>query len=184
MKNSTQILKELATEINETLMFFVTTDFNIYGFITKGTQEAFKTQNVKIPLQLLDFCHNEQQLSEQGLQLQNNLGYCTGSENLYYHSMCKALNYTDGVRLLAKEGECYWLLDIVASVFKKLQGQEFNTIKLDVYRLGNGSTKAIFRIEDGNNKLIYQQIIDYTDFPLDSIKLFYTNNVLFLPSEN
>ncbi len=45
----------LKKEIDATLMFFVTTDINIYGKISEGTKEAFKVQGVEIPEQYKKF---------------------------------------------------------------------------------------------------------------------------------
>jgi hypothetical protein len=35
---------------------------------------------------------------------------------------------------------------------------------------------------DGNDKIVYAQHIDFTDFPLE-VKLYFANNVIHLPSE-
>ena len=37
--------------------------------------------------------------------------------------------------------------------------------------------------DDGNDNIVYTQRIEYTDFPLDEIKLYFVNNVIHLPSE-
>jgi hypothetical protein len=37
--------------------------------------------------------------------------------------------------------------------------------------------------DDGNDNIIYTQNVEYTDFPLDEIKLYFANNVVHLPSE-
>lgn len=177
------ILKGLKTEINETLFFFLQSDFNIYGFITKGTEEAFETQKIEIPASLLPYRHKNQPLSEKGLKLQNDLRHFTGCEQPYKHPLFKSLIYTDGVQYLAKEAQSYWLLDIIGSILNKIKEKEFATIKLKVYRLGNGETKALFTADDGNDNIFYRQTIEYTDFPLDEIKFFYTNDILILPSE-
>tara|TARA_B100002049_G_C15992556_1_gene337944 strand:+ start:167 stop:352 length:186 start_codon:yes stop_codon:yes gene_type:complete len=49
------VLQELKQEINETLLFFVKTDLEIYGKITADTRAAFDTQGVKFPEQLKEF---------------------------------------------------------------------------------------------------------------------------------
>ena len=36
---------------------------------------------------------------------------------------------------------------------------------------------------DGNNAIIYTQELEHTDFPLDEITLYFTNNTILLPSE-
>ncbi len=50
-----EILKQLKSEINRTLYFFVDTDLAIYGHIKPETQKAFKTQGVEFPEDLKEF---------------------------------------------------------------------------------------------------------------------------------
>ncbi|MGR3280335.1 DUF6876 family protein, partial [Acaryochloris marina NIES-2412] len=45
--------------------------------------------------------------------LQIELAHCHCSETYYKHWL--GIQYTEGVRILAIKGECYWLLDAVAS---------------------------------------------------------------------
>ena len=177
------ILTELKTEINETLFFFLESDLKTYGFITKSTEDAFKTQKSEIPDKFLPFRHINQPLSELGLKVKAGLAYYTGCEQPYKHPFFKSLRYTDGVQFLVKEAQAYWLLDIIGSILNKIKQHDFATINLKVYRLGNGQTKALFTADDGNDNIFYRQTIDFTDFPLDEIKLFYTNDILLLPSE-
>lgn len=47
-----QVLKELKQEIEATLLFFIQTDLEIYGFVTENTKEAFKTQGGILPKEL------------------------------------------------------------------------------------------------------------------------------------
>jgi len=37
--------------------------------------------------------------------------------------------------------------------------------------------------EDGNSNAVYKKEIEFTDFPLDTIALYLTNDVMLLPSE-
>ncbi len=183
MNKIASLLNNLKQEINETLFFFLKTDITTYGFITKGTEEAFEKQNCNIPDQFLPYRHIKQPLSEKGIKLKNGLPYFTGCEQPFKHPVFKDLIYTDGVKYLATEAEAYWLLDIIGSILNKIKEHGFATIKLKVYRLGNGQTKALFTADDGNDNIFYRQTIEYTDFPLDEIKLFYTDDILLLPSE-
>lgn len=45
----------LKNEIDQTLMFFITSDIEIYGHITESTKECFKMQNRKFPEVLNEF---------------------------------------------------------------------------------------------------------------------------------
>ena len=38
--------------------------------------------------------------------------------------------------------------------------------------------------EDGNYHVVFTKELAFTDFPLDDITLWFTNNVIYLPSEH
>ena len=38
--------------------------------------------------------------------------------------------------------------------------------------------------EDGNGNAVYRKAIEHTEFPLLEITLYFTNNLILLPSEN
>lgn len=38
--------------------------------------------------------------------------------------------------------------------------------------------------DDGNGNIVFTKPIEYTDFPLDKISLWFANNVIYLPSEH
>jgi hypothetical protein len=42
---------------------------------------------------------------------------------------------------------------------------------------------ALLVCEDGNGKVIYRKKLTITDFPLPEITLYFTDNVILLPSE-
>ena len=116
-------------------------------------------------------------------EILNSLAHCTGSEQ--YHKYMMGLILTDGTKLFAELCQCFWLLDILASVQrnKKVVGEDFQV--LNIKRNGD---KAVVTVEDGNNNVLYKQNIPYTDFPLDDYKLFAVAqgngmSVVMLPSE-
>jgi hypothetical protein len=49
------------------------------------------------------------------------------------------------------------------------------------------SSHAILKLDDGNDNILAQQFIEYTDFPLDEIKLYACYNgdiwVIMIPRE-
>jgi hypothetical protein len=76
----------------------------------------------------------------------------------------------------------YWLLDEIALAQryeKSVAGEEFQLWKLKV----NPDHTATLTCEDGNGKTVYGKAIEYTDFPLPEIALYFTNSVILLPSE-
>ena len=105
-----------------------------------------------------------------------------GSENFYKHPLFKDFIYTDGVKFVAEQCEAYWLIDAIASNIshiKKFKLEEFVSIELKVFE-----SKGQLIFDNGNRNVFYFQEIPFTDFPLESIKFFFTNGVLLLPSEN
>jgi hypothetical protein len=113
---------------------------------------------------------------------ESDLRQFTGSETWYRHAInCKVL-YTEGAQYLAEHGGAYWLLDAIAIAqahVEEVAGEEFQVWTL---RVANDGT-AILKCENGNGKAVYLQAIDFTDFPLPEVTLYYCNNVIHLPSE-
>jgi len=114
-------------------------------------------------------------------------GFC-GTQNYYRHFT--GLNYTDGVKHLADRAGAYWLIDAVFSwqVEDKVKRVPFQVWTLKVLRSKLGKNKnepmAILEMrEDTDTPEIARQEIEYTDFPMGEIKLYFQNGVLFLPSE-
>ena len=104
----------------------------------------------------------------------------TGSETIFRHWTAH-LVYTEGVQDLAEQASAYWLIDLVASWVRHdaLKGQEFVVWKLTV----TDDHKATAIAEDGNDRELVRQDIEFTDFPLPEITLYLTDGTLLLPSE-
>ena len=106
----------------------------------------------------------------------------TGSEFWYQHPFAKSITYTDGVKHVAEQGGAYWLVhDIVIAqkTVPAVAAESFQFWKLKV----NPDHSAILTCEDGNGNVVYRNDLNFTDFPLDEVTLYFTNNVLLLPSE-
>ena len=108
------------------------------------------------------------------------LAQFSGTTQWYFHPLYKAFRYTDGVRFLAKNAECYWLLEFISSHQNnaKIKATPFQTWKL--VRKGSGCT---ITIDDGNGKIIKSFSLSFTTFPLNSFTLWMIDKVLLLPSE-
>lgn len=109
----------------------------------------------------------------------------TGTER--YHRHFGGLLLTDGAKFLADQAGCYWLYDIVASVFSKLCLEEFAAVTLTV---DLDKKRGVVVIEDGNDRELYRQAIPSTDFPLEKVALYLCGEVggrrekvLLLPGE-
>jgi hypothetical protein len=47
----------------------------------------------------------------------------------------------------------------------------------------NDDRTAVLTCDDGNGKVVYRNAIEFTDFPLPEIALYFTTNTILLPSE-
>ena len=105
----------------------------------------------------------------------------TGSENWYRHSLVHKVLYTDGAQHVAETGGAYWLLDEIAlgQTNPKVAAEEFQVWRLKV----NSDQTATLICDDGNNQMVFSKSIAYTDFPLEEIALYFTDNVIMLTSE-
>lgn len=84
--------------------------------------------------------------------------------------------------MIAKAG-AYWLIDEIAfqQFHPRVKKEEFQAwlLKVNLEEL-----TAVLHCEDGNGRVLYSKPIPYTDFPLAEIKIYVSDNVIILPSEN
>ena len=108
------------------------------------------------------------------------LAQCTGTEG--YHSHWSRLVFTDGVLTLAEVCQAYWLIDAIGSHQPRcrrdsmLREMQFWTLR----KVGDGWELIC---ERDTNDIAIRQKIEYSDFPLDNIRLWVQQNVILLPSE-
>lgn len=116
-------------------------------------------------------------------ELQAALRHFSGTEQ-YYKTGFKT-KCTDGVYFLAENAACYWLLDIIDSV---APFSDFAIAELTISKSENGRKGKVV-IDNGHDKrtkeykLFHMQDIEYTDFPLETIKLYVQDGIILLPSE-
>lgn len=106
----------------------------------------------------------------------------TGTESWHRFGINRKVLCTDGAKYVADEGGAYWLLDAIAiaQLYEKtVSGEAFQVWTLRV----NADRSASLTCDDGNNNIVYTQQIEFTDFPLPEIKLYFTDSVILLPSE-
>ena len=113
-------------------------------------------------------------------EIRKELAFFTGSEE-FYKAYPKVL-LTEGVKFLADRTECHWIIDLIFSYqsIKKVKDEAFQVYDLKV---NLKEQSAIMICTDGNENTLYEQKIPFTTFPLESIKLYFTNEVVLLPSE-
>jgi len=114
--------------------------------------------------------------------LKTNYRQFTGTTQ--YARLFAHLFLTDGAVFLADNAKAWWLMDVYASHLLHENGdsEPFTCLKLTV-----SDSSAMVVIENGNEKVIAKQHIEYTDFPLHSITLYSCWGedgwVVMLPSE-
>jgi hypothetical protein len=110
--------------------------------------------------------------------------YCT--ENYYQHFLLRNFVYTDGVKAMAEAGSAYWLIDAIASHQKK--AQKIGYFQLWELKKQVDGTWLLTCREDSGMKPVVSQKIEYSDFPMNEIKLYVEGDgsryVLLLPSEH
>ena len=119
-------------------------------------------------------------MSEKNLT-QSDIRQFTGSEHWYRHGFVRQVLYTDGVQHVAEHGGAYWLIDEIAFAQStpKIGAEEFQVWKLSV----NADHTATLTCSDGNDHMVVTKKLEFTDFPLDEISIWFTDNTILLPSE-
>ena len=106
----------------------------------------------------------------------------TGTETWFRHSLNRKVLYTEGVQFVAENGGAYWLLDEIALIQlseKKVAAEAFQFWKLTV----RADRTATLACGDGDGNNVFTKELEFTDFPLAEIKLYFTDNTILLPSE-
>ncbi len=106
----------------------------------------------------------------------------TGSDTFYRYGFAGDVLFTEGVKYLADAAEAYWLLDLIslANVYEaKVREEEFQLWTLTV----RGNATDVVTCDDGNGSLVYEQVLDFTDFPEPGIRLYFCNGTILLPNE-
>jgi hypothetical protein len=107
----------------------------------------------------------------------------TGTEHWYRHAINRKVLFTDGAKYVADTAGAYWLLDEIALIQpydKRVAVEDFQFWKLAV----RPDHSATLTCDDGNGHVVFTKKIEYTDFPLDEIMLYFANSVIYLPSEH
>ena len=100
-----------------------------------------------------------------------------------YYRISRRHLLTDGTKQLAEKGECFWMMDAVASHLCEIGTEDwFVQIRVQV---SEGRAEMIY--EDGNGLEHARQAIPYTDFALSEVTLYacwdQEHWVIMLPSE-
>jgi hypothetical protein len=107
----------------------------------------------------------------------------TGTEYWYRHAINRKIVFTDGAKHVADCGGAYWLVDEIALNQRynsrvAAEGFQVWTLKVDLVR-----KTGVLTCEDGNGNKVFEKPLEFTDFPLPEITLWFTDNTILLPSE-
>lgn len=94
-----------------------------------------------------------------------------------YGGLFPRLLYTDGIKTLAQEARCYWLLDILGSVFSIVNPYDRRRVHITV----KDKVGAVVIYDIETDAVIYQQQLKYTDFPLAKLWFRFDNIPFRLP---
>ena len=106
----------------------------------------------------------------------------TGTENWYQLNSFSSLKITDGCKYIAETCGAYWLFDLIAAIQTEtnIRPLIFQEIRLQT---DLNLSSAVLTVTDGNKNEFYRQNIEFTDFPLESIRFYLRNDVIMLPTE-
>ena len=90
---------------------------------------------------------------------------------------------TDGCKFIRDECKAFWLFDAILSyqIDRRLKSINFQVWELK--QLRKDLTWQLTCREDTGQKPVITQSIEYSDFPLDYIKIWVIDKVALLPSE-
>lgn len=111
--------------------------------------------------------------------LTDDLSQFIGTEHYYVSPLYRWMRYTDGVKYFCEKAGAYWFLDVIGTEMKPITARNsFIDIILDVK---DGAAKIT--ASNGNNRVLWQRGVDFTDCPPGEYKFFLQNGVFFLQSE-
>jgi hypothetical protein len=94
-----------------------------------------------------------------------------------------AILLTDGCKFIRDQLSAYWLFDAILSYQADLYNRN---IKFQIWELKQLRLDLSWLLtcrEDSNKKLVVRQAIEFSDFPIDYIKIWVIDKVALLPSE-
>jgi hypothetical protein len=109
-----------------------------------------------------------------------------GSKTIFQIPLTRT-RYTNGINYLASVANCYWLITDASVVAKNLIDKSY-FITIDFKRLSLQEQdamgyEAVIIYSDGNHNVLEKHKYNFTDFPLDKLRLFFVDNTLMLPNE-
>lgn len=113
---------------------------------------------------------------------QHDLLQFTGSETWHRHGLVRDVVFTDGAKFLADRAGAYWLIDEIAFAQKASKPVAAEAFQLWTLTVAADKT-AQLSCGDGDGRTVFEKRIPFTDFPMDQVKLYFTDSTILLPSE-
>jgi len=107
-------------------------------------------------------------------EIERTLDQYHGSENFHFNSSTKPFNivYTDGIKAMAEMCQSWWLIDAICSQQKKcMKNPNLQNIQFWTFTKKE-KTPHILKCEIDSGKSFLTQEIEYTDFPLSSVRIW------------
>ncbi len=120
--------------------------------------------------------------SQKANALKNQLQNFCGTETWFRHSLFRKFLYTEGIQFLAEQGECYWLIDLIFGFQYEYPSLKCEDFQLWELKVANNKT-ATLTCDNGNGIIVFTHNLSFTTFPLEIIRLYFSDNVLLLTSE-
>ena len=99
---------------------------------------------------------------KQAAVLQHELAQCYGTMSYQKHG---DLFLTDGCQLLAEDGECYWLFDMINSYQPRCRADPMlRDMQFWILKVAESKAELVCERDTGN--VAFSQQIEYTDFPI------------------
>lgn len=120
-------------------------------------------------------------------ELERALHQFTGSTTFVRHGLARNVRMTEGAVFLQEKAEAYWLGDAIVSYLTSERVRE-EAFQVWTLHTALANSKAVLTMTDGNtNKVVVQQAIAYTDFPLAETSMWLVQEgdewVLMVPGE-
>lgn len=104
------------------------------------------------------------------MTLTKQLDMFNGTETYLKFNHFAPVLLTDGARYLAEKADCFWLFDIVASVWHLPEIKEnVSFILWTIQKKGEGCIVRADTDSIGDGDMVYLQEIPYTDFPFKEL---------------
>jgi hypothetical protein len=94
-----------------------------------------------------------------------------------------AILITDGCKYIRDQLNAYWLFDAILSYQADLRKRQINFQVWELKQLRLDLTWLLTCREDTGIKPVIRQSIEYSDFPINYIKIWVIDKVALLPSE-